>query len=85
MIYNAVSASTIVAQGLVDENDLYFLGAIILFVVSMYFFLTVGYKIVTMPTDKTLKAISDSIDGESQKNRDAIEKLTRAVRELKHK
>lgn len=85
MIYNAVSASTIVAQGLVDENDLYFLGAIILLVVSMYFFLTVGYKIVTIPTDKTLKEISDSIDDESQKNRDAIEKLTRAVRELKRK
>jgi len=41
--------------------------------------------LLKMPSDKTLRDISDSITAESQKNRKAIEELTRAVRESKEK
>ncbi|MCK9316275.1 MAG: hypothetical protein M0Q48_09055 [Verrucomicrobia bacterium] len=41
--------------------------------------------LLKMPSEKSLRDISDSITAESQKNRKAIEELTRAIRESKEK
>lgn len=85
MIHSTMSASTIIAQGLVDEEYVSLVCFFIFWGTAVYFFLAVGYKIMKVPTDKTLQKLSDSIIANSQKNSEALEELTRAVRELKDK
>jgi hypothetical protein len=60
-------------------------GYIILWIAAIYFIVLVGLHILKMPTAKNLQTLTDSITAESQKNREAIEELTRAVQELKDK
>jgi hypothetical protein len=60
-------------------------GYIILWIAAIYFIVLVGLHIMKMPTAKNLQTLTDSITAESQKNREAIEELTRAVQELKDK
>lgn len=67
------------------NEALIFAGYAILSIVWIYFVILVGLRILKMPTEKNLQALTDSITAESQKNREAIEELTRAVQELKDK
>jgi hypothetical protein len=60
-------------------------GSVILNIVWTCFVILVALRILKMPTAKNLQTLTDSITAESQKNREAIEELTRAVQELKDK
>ncbi|NCC61219.1 MAG: hypothetical protein EOM12_09795 [Verrucomicrobiae bacterium] len=85
MIHSTVFASAIVAQGFVNEDAIYYYGVVALFGVLIYLLLRAVFSLFKAPSDKTLRDISDSIIAESQKNRKAIEELTRAIRESKEK
>lgn len=63
-------------------TELYILCALVLAGIAI---IIIWRCLLKMPSDKTLRDISDSIIAESQKNRKAIEELTRAVRESKEK
>ncbi|MCK9316276.1 MAG: hypothetical protein M0Q48_09060 [Verrucomicrobia bacterium] len=49
------------------------------------FLVLICLRILKMPTEKNLQALTDSITNESGKIRAALEELTKAVRESKEK
>ncbi|MDD3915087.1 MAG: hypothetical protein PHF76_10625 [Bacteroidales bacterium] len=67
------------------NEALIFAGYAILSIVWIYFVILVGLRILKMPTEKNLQALTDSITNESGKIRAALEELTKAVRESKEK
>ena len=77
--------STVLATVVAGPEILVLAGYIILWIAAIYFIVLVGLHIMKMPTAKNLQTLTDSITAESQKNREAIEELTRAVQELKDK
>ncbi len=77
--------STVLANFVAGPEILVLAGYIILWIAAIYFIVLVGLHIMKMPTAKNLQTLTDSITAESQKNREAIEELTRAVQELKDK
>ncbi len=77
--------STVLANFVAGPEILVLAGYIILWIAAIYFIVLVGLHILKMPTAKNLQTLTDSITAESQKNREAIEELTRAVQELKDK
>ncbi len=74
--------STVLANFVAGPEILVLAGYIILWIAAIYFIVLVGLHIMKMPTAKNLQTLTDSITAESQKNREAIEELTRAVQEL---
>ena len=77
--------STVLATVVAGPEILIVAGWVILLIAAVYFIVLVGLHIMKMPTAKNLQTLTDSITAESQKNREAIEELTRAVQELKDK
>jgi hypothetical protein len=71
--------STVLANFVAGPEILVLAGYIILWIAAIYFIVLVGLHIMKMPTAKNLQTLTDSITAESQKNREAIEELTRAV------
>ncbi len=82
MIHSTVSVLNFVG---VPEVILVLLGHLTLWGALIFFLVCVGLRILKMPTAKNLQTLTDSITAESQKNREAIEELTRAIQELKDK
>lgn len=82
MIHSTVSVLNFVG---VPEVILVLLGHLTLWGALIFFLVCVGLRILKMPTEKNLQALTDSITNESQKIHTALEELTRAVRELKDK
>lgn len=81
MIHSTVLATTFVAGPAILVVG----GYIILLIAAIFFLVCVGLRILKMPTEKNLQALTDSITNESQKIHAALEELTRAVRESKEK
>jgi hypothetical protein len=77
--------STVLANFVTGPEILIVSGSVILNIVWTCFVILVALRILKMPTAKNLQTLTDSITAESQKNREAIEELTRAVQELKDK
>ena len=77
--------STVLANFVTGPEILIVSGSVILNIVWTSFVILVALRILKMPTAKNLQTLTDSITAESQKNREAIEELTRAVQELKDK
>lgn len=77
--------STVLANFVTGPEILIVSGSVILNIVWTCFVILVALRILKMPTAKNLQTLTDSITAKSQKNREAIEELTRAVQELKDK